>query len=379
MTERDRFWSAFGSVACDRPPMYEQAFASNVGSDILGRRAHTGAVMLHYEEAVAAIKGPEAHEAFLRQVEEDVIDLARTLGWGAVAPPWLRGRPTQQVGEFDFLYGDPDGAWTICRYDPEACSYGPIRQSRPPQWHGPEAIGKAVDAQWRSVEAWGESQEMQLRASTKHWLDLADGRFEVLGRGGGLSVPLNEEWMIACALAPDLVEAYLKAQVAAGIQRMAVQSDMGLRIVWGGGDLADNRGPLYGPRFFVDRVLPRYRELAEAAHRHGMVYFFRSDGDLRGIADGLLGEGGVDGYGEIDYDAGMRIPDLLGRYPRVTCWGNVSSRLLRLGSPDDIRREVETLMEEALPKGRWILGSSNSILAGTPAENVMAMYHAAGG
>ena len=80
MTERDRFWSAFGSVACDRPPMYEQAFASNVGSDILGRRAHTGAVMLHYEEAVAAIKGPEAHEAFLRQVEEDVIPVRRGAG-----------------------------------------------------------------------------------------------------------------------------------------------------------------------------------------------------------------------------------------------------------------------------------------------------------
>lgn len=36
------------------------------------------------------------------------------------------------------------------------------------------------------------------------------------------------------------------------------------------------------------------------------------------------------------------------------------------------------LAEAALPRGKWILGSSNSILAGTPVENVMAMYDARG-
>ena len=378
MTERERFLAAFEGRATDRPPAYEQAFASDVASGILGREAYTGSVMLHYQEAVAAVRGPEAHREFLERMERDVVDLAKALKFGAVAGPWTLGPPTKQVGEYEFLYGDPEGDWVVYRYDPNSGTYGPVGYSRRPVWRGREALEAQVKEAWRRAERWEEEGKEDLVRHVVRWRELAGDELEVLGRGAGLSIPLNEEWLTACVLAPDLVGELLDAQVELAKQQIEVQAELGVRIVWGGGDLADNNGPIYGPKVFKEMVLPRLRRIVEHCHRFGMRYLFRSDGDLWPVARELFGESGVDGYGEIDYDAGMRIPEVQARFPKLTCWGNVSCRLLRLGRPEQIRDLVNELMEKALPGGRWILGSSNTILPKTPVENVLAMYEAAG-
>lgn len=378
MTERQLFVGAFAGTATDPVPVYEQAFASDVASKILGREAYTGATMLHYQEAVWAVRGPEAYQEFRARVRRDVVDLHRALGFGAISEPWLCGRPTKQVGQYDFLYGDPDGNWVIRRFDPVAKTYAPVKYSSPPRWRGEEAIRAAVDGAWRAAERWrDEGGADALQEHVRLWLELAGGEFEVLARAG-LSVPLNEEWLTACALVPDLVGEYLDAQVELGRQQLEVQASMGLRIVWGGGDLADNRGPMYGPAFFREVVLPRYRKLVDAAHRVGMKYLFRSDGNLWDIADDLFVEAGVDGYGEIDYDAGMHIPQLQARYPELTCWGNVSCRLLRDGTPEQVADAAGEIVEACAGRGRLILGSSNTVLPGTPPENYFALLEAAG-
>ena len=55
--------------------------------------------------------------------------------------------------------------------------------------------------------------------------------------------------------------------------------------------------------------------------------------------------------------------------------GNVSCNLLATGNPDGISKIVEECIEAAYP--RVVIGSSNSILHGTPPENVIAMYETA--
>jgi hypothetical protein len=377
VTQRQLFVAAFGGMASEAVPVYEQSFASEVASKILGREAFTGAVMLHYQEAVWAVRGPQAYAEFRERVCRDVVELYRTLGFGALAPPWLGGAPVKQVGEYEFLYGDPDGYWVIKRYDPHTMTYGPVRYSHPPRWRGPEAIRQAVTDLQRLAERYVEDGHAAAQeAHFRHWLSVAGDEFELLG-SAGLSVPLNEEWLTACALVPEMVADYLDAQVEIGRQQMQIQARLGLRIVWGGGDLADNHGPLYGPRFFNTIVLPRYKRLVQACHELGMKYVFRSDGDLTTIADGLFGEAGVDGFGEIDYDAGMRIPLLQERYPHLTCWGNISCRLLRNGTPEQVGAAAEELVEQCQARGRLILGSSNTVLPGTPPENYYALLEVA--
>ena len=190
-------------------------------------------------------------------------------------------------------------------------------------------------------------------------------------------MPLNEEWLTACALVPELVGEYLKAQAHLGCLQLESLSKLGVRIVWGGGDLADKNGPVYGPNFFKRYVLPCYKLIAEKAKSLGLKYVFRSDGNLWSITDDLFMEAGIEAYGEIDYDAGMRIPELQERYQHLTCWGNVSCALLRLGKPSEIKEVASQIVERCKERGRLILGSSNAVLPSTPPENYFALLEAA--
>ncbi|MCX7597460.1 MAG: hypothetical protein N2512_01140 [Armatimonadetes bacterium] len=378
MTNRQLFVAAFGGKATERVPVHEQGIASDVASKILGREAFTGARMLHYQEAVWAVRGPEAHREFQERLVQDVVELYRTLRFGAICAPWLMGAPTRQVGEYEFLYGDPDGDWYVCRYDPQAHTYGVVEYSRPPAWRGEEAIRAAADNLEAAAANWRTNGSAEaLESHVRRWLDIAGDEFELLATGAMLSVPINEEWLTACALCPDQVGRYLDAQVEIGIQQIELQASLGLRIIWGGGDLADKNGPVYGPKFFREVVLPRYVRLVKAAEDHGMKYLFRSDGNLWSIADDLFVTAGAHGFGEIDHDAGMDLHELMKRYPKLTCWGNVSCRLLRTGTPAEVRSVAEELVQLGKATGRLILGSSNTVLPGTPPENYLAMWEAA--
>lgn len=380
MADKDLFLAAFRGEATERPPAWDQSVAPDVAAEVLGRPALAGTIVMHYLEAVASVRGDSAYQEFMAQTEEDRVAFARAMNWSAINYPWLRGRPARQLDEYTFLYGDEDGDWVTYRYDPAVGTYGPVAHSRPQGWQGEEAIRGQVDRAWRNVERWDEQSRPTLEERTKRWLALAGDEFEYVSGGGGMAVPLNEEWMIACAFVPELVAEYLDAQVEAGLLGLEVMARLGVRVINGGGDLASKNGPLYGPRFFREIVCPRYQRVVDRCRELGLQYIFRSDGDLWSITDLLFTEEGANapGFGEIDHDSGMKIPLLQERYRRLTCVGNVPCGLLRSGSEAEVRAFVRDLREQVLPHGRWIVAAANAVLPGTPAGNYAAMLEEAG-
>jgi uroporphyrinogen decarboxylase len=151
----------------------------------------------------------------------------------------------------------------------------------------------------------------------------------------------------------------------------------GADVIWAGGDLADNRGPIYGPEVFRTMLLPRLKRIVDKCHALELPYVFRTDGKLWSIADELFVESGIDGYGEIDVEAGMDIGRLRRRFPDLVLCGNVScSNVLQFGSIDDVVRATRDCIDKARGGGH-IVGSSNSLVHGTPAENVFAMMQTA--
>ncbi len=381
MAHKELLLAAFEGRATERPPAWEQAFSSDVAEEILGHEVYTGAMLLHYHEARESIKGGAAREDFLAKLEDDQFALARELGWSGISYPWLRGIPTRQIDEFTFAYGDEatDG-WQIYRYDPQAFTYGPVQYGRPPVWRGVDEIERKVDDAWASVDIWEAEHGPAMEEQVRRWRDRCGDEFDYVGGAGGLAVPLNEEWMIACAEVPDLVGELLKAQTEVGLKQIDILARNGIRYANGGGDLASKNGPLYGPRFFRKYVMPCYRHLVEHARSRGVYYIFRSDGDLWSITDDIFGPEGAfaPAFNEIDYDSGMAIPALQERYPHVTCVGNVPCPLLHDGTPEEVRAFTRDLRERLLPHGRWVVASANSVIAGTPAPNVIAMYDGAG-
>lgn len=89
----------------------------------------------------------------------------------------------------------------------------------------------------------------------------------------------------------------------------------------------------------------------------------------------LFREAGIPGFGEVDFDATMTTMRVRARYPDLVIWANLSSDLLRRGTVEDTYRHSMELLEASKGRG-YFHGCSNTVLPGTPPENVRAMMKA---
>lgn len=198
--------------------------------------------------------------------------------------------------------------------------------------------------------------------------------FFVPFNGGAITAGLEAEDLMALVLEPELAGRRTMAQAEAGIRSAEALAASGLpKVMLGGGDMADNRGPVYSVKHFREIVLPAYRRLLARCAELGIHYVFRSDGNLWPVADLLFGEAGCPGYGETDRDAGMKVGDLRKRFPKLVVWGNVSSAFLQRATPSQVKEECRRIVGESGGTGCF-QGCSNAILIGTPAANVEAMF-----
>ena len=370
MTGRERFLAAFAHQPVDRVPLFEQSVASSVASELLGRPALVGTTDLHHDQAEAMLRGPDEYQAFLDRVLRDNLAVAEALGHSAVSVPWLLpSKPTRKLSRHEYLYGDPDrGPWCIRRYDPESRSFGTATEGGGPQTM--EDLEAELDRREKALDDYRPTaDDFPLQSKL---MALAGGRLEVPG-GTGIAIPLTEIWLMATALRPDLVERHLDLSLETAQRSLAAQAAAGLKVIWGGYDLADNRGPIYGPRVFRELVLPRIRRMTDRARQLGLIYLFRTDGKLWNIGREFFVDSGIHAYGEIDIDAGMDLVEVRRLYPQVTLWGGIAcGTLLQHGRPEAIRAEVRRVIHGVGPRG-LIFGSSNSILHGTPVKNVLAL------
>ncbi len=370
---RTRVLDVFAGRVPDQVPYYEQAVASSVASEILGREAHTGCTGLHREMAEAWLRGEDHAAEFILRVIDDWTEFADAVGMDAINVPWLGGRPTMKLGDTDYLFGDPDGRWSISRYDPENQTFGVVKTN-------------AADLTMDDLEAEVEAAERGVRDAQaptpgalhplSYLIEKNAHRRAIVG-GIGIVIPLTEPWLMAVALRPDLIDRHLAVQVERARQVAPVLGEMGVNVIFGGGDLADKNGCIYGPEVFRRHVLPCLQEIVKVCHAGRMPYVFRTDGNLWTIADDLFGASGVDGYGEIEQDAGMDPGAVRRHFPDLTMWGGVScGTTLLTGTPGQVMAEATLSMGGACPGGGLILGCSNAIMHKTPVENMMAMLRA---
>ena len=95
--------------------------------------------------------------------------------------------------------------------------------------------------------------------------------------------------------------------------------------------------------------------------------------------DGLI-DMGIDVLQALQFSAaGMDPAPLKQRHGDRLCFqGGVSVQTtLPFGSPDDVRQEVQGLITMLGKDGGYILGPSHSIQAGTPPQNIVALFDTA--
>jgi len=173
---------------------------------------------------------------------------------------------------------------------------------------------------------------------------------------------------------PDLVAAVTQrlGELMADFYRQLVQLP-NLIAVFPGDDMGFRSATLIPPAALRQYTLPWHRRFAAMAHERGLPYFLHSCGNLAEIMDTLIDDVGIDAKHSYE-NAIMPVEKFQSRYgARIGILGGVDVDILGRRSPEDVRAEVRRLIEACHPKGRYCIGSGNSIPSYIPVENYLAM------
>jgi len=210
----------------------------------------------------------------------------------------------------------------------------------------------------------------------------AVGDYAVLLNLGGLGCVANligfERMLVDMLLDPLFVEAgmarltdfYVEfldrilAAAAGGIDIVCIQDDFGTQ-----------QGQLISFDLYRRFYKPYHRRIFEIAHRHGAKAMMHSCGAVFDFIPEFI-DIGVDILDPIQTTAaGMDPPRLKAEFGSAICFhGGIDTQdTLVNGSPDEVRRHIDSLVA-ALAPGGYILAPSHYIQADAPFENVLAMF-----
>ena len=191
-----------------------------------------------------------------------------------------------------------------------------------------------------------------------------------------------ERLLTDLALNPDLADAIL-GRVAdfmvAHFRRILAAAKGRIDLVFTADDIGGQEGLLLSLDMWTRHLKPHHARLNRVIHEFGAKVIYHSDGSVMKAVPGLL-DMGIDILQALQFDATGMDPVALKRDfgDRLCFQGGVSvQRTLPFGTVEDVRREVEERIRVLGRNGGYILGPSHAIQAGTPPENVVALFDTA--
>lgn len=152
--------------------------------------------------------------------------------------------------------------------------------------------------------------------------------------------------------------------------------EVGVDLVFSGGDYSEKNGPMVPLHFFRDVVFPNLKRQVEETHRLGVKFVKHSDGNLNPLLQDLAQL--VDGLHSLDPTAGMDIAATKSKYgEKLILIGNVAVDNLCRKTTKEVVQETKECLKRAAPNGGYILSSSNSWYADAKLRNCLAMVETA--
>jgi uroporphyrinogen decarboxylase len=182
--------------------------------------------------------------------------------------------------------------------------------------------------------------------------------------------------------APELVHALFERVTnfyCAHFRRMLEIADGRVDLAFTADDIGGQNGLLVSLATWERFIKPYHQRLNRVIHEFGVKEIYHTDGAIMKAVPGLI-DMGIDVLQALQFSARGMDPALLKALAgEQLCFeGGVSVQTtLPFGTPEGVRQEVETLMATLGRNGGYILGPSHAIQAGTPAENILAMFETA--
>ncbi|NLC57805.1 MAG: hypothetical protein GX774_13295 [Armatimonadetes bacterium] len=144
-------------------------------------------------------------------------------------------------------------------------------------------------------------------------------------------------------------------------------------VIFPGDDMGFRTQTLVPPDVLRRCVLPWHKRFAALAHARGIPYFLHSCGNLLEIMENLIEDVRIDGKHSFE-DAILPVEQFQERFgTRIAVLGGLDVNLLAGGTPDEVRAAVRRLRETCGARGRYAIGSGNSVPSYVPVPNYLAM------
>lgn len=150
-------------------------------------------------------------------------------------------------------------------------------------------------------------------------------------------------------------------------------------IVGLGEDLGNQNGLLISPDSYNRLFREMHKAFIDLAHKYDAIAMMHCCGSCRKLIPEFI-KMGLDVLEVVQVDAaGMDINELHKEfYGQIAFCGSISvQQTLPFGTSEDVIREVE-LRKKLFAKGGMIIAPTHHIQAGTPVENILAMYRTIG-
>ena len=242
-----------------------------------------------------------------------------------------------------------------------------------------------VISTWEDFEryAWPKLKEFDFSPFEYVSSHLPEGMGLIVSHGGGVYEHMSdlfsyEGLCLALHDQPELVGAVAErlGELMLGFYRQFADLER-LIVVFPGDDMGFRGSTLISPEDLRRFSLPWHARFAALAHEHGKRYFVHSCGYIFAIMPDLIENVGIDGKHSFE-DAIMPADEFQRRYgDRVATLGGVDVDVLARGTVDEVRARTRQLIDACAPRGRFAIGSGNSIPSYIPLANYLAMLEEA--
>ena len=189
-----------------------------------------------------------------------------------------------------------------------------------------------------------------------------------------------EEFYCLMAEDPDLVKAMLNRYSEFYMElyeRMFIAGDGAIDLIRPCDDYGTQISLLFSPAMWDEYFAENTRKLVNLAHKYGCYYMQHSCGAVRGIIPKLIACG-ADALEPVQKVRGMEVEGLKKDFGDKICFqGGVDTQnLLPNGTPEEVRKETEHIIEVMNVNGGYILAPSQDFEGDVPVENILALYDA---
>lgn len=145
-----------------------------------------------------------------------------------------------------------------------------------------------------------------------------------------------------------------------------------------GTDTCGANGPVVNPQFLKDRFYPYVNRSIEPLQEAGFKIVWHSDGNIMPVLDDLL-EMGIHGFQGFQWEYEIELEEIVKRRTAtgeklIIFAGPSVSSTLPNGSADEVRKEIEYIIDTAKDNCSLFILPPNSILPDVPVNNIVELY-----